>query len=138
MGNGVADGRLQEHKERYGVTYMINLFGSVIPILMFLVYANGKISQVATDVEVGNIVTDAIVAHEVQKHEEMESRVDQLYLLNLQQRIEQLIRAQCNNAQLRSVLEPEINSLIRDYNEVAPVPYQRPSCQILQAANSGA
>lgn len=136
MGNGVIEPKkLTEHREKYGATYVINLFGSVIPIIMFLVYANQKIDNVATDIEVANLITDSIVAHEVQSHEELEGKVDQLYLLNLQQRIEQLIRAECNNPNLRSALEPEINSLIRDYNSVSLVPYQRPSCTVLRASN---
>lgn len=36
---------------------MINLFGSVIPIIMFLVYASTQISNLATSGEVANMIT---------------------------------------------------------------------------------
>jgi hypothetical protein len=91
---------------------------------------NSKIDQYATDME----VISHIDSHLTANHEQLERTVDSIYLLNLQQRIEQLIRAECLDPSLRPVLEPEIRNLIREYNNISSVPYTRPTCQALQAS----
>lgn len=131
MANGTA-GRFSDHKEKHGVTYMISTFGSIIPIVMFLVFLNTKVELYSTDVE----VQASITAHLDANHQELERTVDSIYLLNLQDRIEKLIRAECQSPDLRTVLEPEIRSLIRNYNEISSVPYVRPSCAALQATSA--
>jgi len=120
------------HAKENRSTYMINLFGSIIPILTFLIYAATKVDGLATDSE----VVDLIITHNVEEmHPKAEiavgnvqQQLDRMLSIQIEERIEKQLKIICENPQLRNALEPNIKQLIRDYNGVSPVRYVRPSC----------
>lgn len=123
-----------EHKKKHGATYMINLFGSVIPIIMFLVYASTQLSGLASETEVANL----IATHDGGMHPSAEEAVgnvqgqlNSILANQIEVKIEKNLKIVCENPHLRDALESTIKGLIRDYNKVSDVRYVRPSCQQL-------
>lgn len=118
-------------------TYMINLFGSVIPIIMFLVYASTQIGGLATEKEVRGYITTHTEAGmhpmAVEAVGEVQGQLDSILSFQIEERIEKQIKVVCMNPTLRDALEPTIKQLIRDYNKVAPRAYVRPTCEQLGA-----
>jgi len=120
------------HAQANRGTYMINIFGSIIPIIMFLIFAGVKLDGLATEKEVGRYITshsDAgmhpaadLAVGEVQK------QLDNILSFQIEERIEKQLKVVCQNPELRDALEPTIKQLIRDYNDVSPRAYVRPSC----------
>lgn len=123
---------LREHKQKYGVTYMINLFGSVIPIVMFLIYASTQISNLATQLEVQELIDTHNISdmHPAAQSavNQVDRKIDSILLFQLEDRIEKQIRVVCQNPDLRGQLEGTIRGLIQQYNDISPRPYQRPTC----------
>lgn len=115
---------IYEHRKKYGVTYMINFFGSILPVATLLGVVYTQFGTIVTEPE----LVSRIKSHETVRHTELEKTVNSIYLLNLQTRIEAQIRTICENPNLRTALEQTINALIRDYNAVSDIPYIRPSC----------
>ena len=130
---------VSEHGKRYKGTYMINLFGSVIPIVMFLTYASTQLNGLATEDEVNNLIgvhtnqsmhplAEAAVSN-------VQGQLDNILSIQIEERIEKQIKVVCMNKNLRDVLEPTIKQLIRDYNKVSNPDYVRPSCEQLGVSN---
>lgn len=126
---------VQEHTKKYKGTYMINLFGSVIPIIMFLVYASTTIDGLATETEVANLISthNDFSMHPSAKTAvgDVQQQLNNIQSFQIEERIEKHLKIVCENPTLRDALEPTIKQLIRDYNAVSNVAYTRPSCQQL-------
>ena len=112
-------------------TYMINLFGSVIPIIMFLGYASTQIGGLATEKEVSKYIS----VHNSGMHPagvlavgEIQEQLNNIQSFQIEERIEKQLKVICENPQLRDALEPTIKQLIREYNLISPSNYNRPSC----------
>ena len=114
---------------------MINLFGSVIPIIMFLIYATSVVGDLATEIEVDEYIEEhreagmhplaAAAVGDVQR------QLDSILSFQIEERIEKQLKIVCQNPQLRDAIEPTVKQLIRDYNRVSPSIYIRPSCEQL-------
>ena len=113
-------------------TYMINLFGSIIPIIMFLVYASTQLSSLATESEVGLLIRNHTSAgmHPagIVAVGNIQDQLNNIQSFQIEERIEKHIKLICENEDLRDALEPTIKLLIRDYNDVSEIRYTRPSC----------
>ena len=131
MANHALD-TVSSHAKANRGTYMINLFGSVIPIIMFLVYASTQIGGLATEKEVKSYITEHTEEgmHPDAKRAvgEVQGQLDSILSFQIEERIEKQIKVVCTNPELRDALEPSIKQLIRDFNKVSPRPYTRPSC----------
>jgi len=131
MNSSDATSHIKENK----VPYLINLFGSVIPILMFLIYGMGTVDSLATEKE----VDDKIDYHLAQQTHPISVAVDQgiqkqlnnIQSFQIEERIEKQLIIVCRNPSLRDALEPSIRQLIRDYNAISPTLYRRPTCEQL-------
>lgn len=125
----------EEHRKKYGVTYMINFFGSLLPVAALALMFVTQFGKLATDVELAT----AMSSHMTGKHtttdreiQQIQGDVDSILILSLQDRIEKLLLAECKNPALRASLETTIRQLIRDYNSKSKIPYDRPDCQQLE------
>lgn len=126
---------ITQHGRDNRSTYMINLFGSVIPIIMFLIYATSVIGDLATEDEVEMYITDH---QETGMHPaadaavgDVQRQLDSILSFQIEERIEKQLKIVCQNPELRDAIEPTVKQLIRDYNRVSPRPYIRPSCEQL-------
>ena len=126
---------IKDHGKANRGTYMINLFGSVIPIIMFLVYASTQIGGLATEKEVKNFIIDHTEAGMHPAGDlavgDVQKQLDSILSFQIEERIEKQLKVVCQNPTLRDALEPTIKQLIRDFNRVSPRPYVRPSCEQL-------
>jgi len=124
-----------EHKQKYGVAWMINIFGSIIPIVMFMVYMGTQISALATDEEVLMIMRE----HESGLHpraasaasvEAIQEQLVEIQLSQMDEKIRQLLRVVCEKPELYGQLEPTIRQAISDYEKKAGdgTTYQQPTC----------
>ncbi len=113
-------------------TYMINLFGSIIPILMFLVYASTKLGGLATEAEVTTFIethnSGGMHPSANEAVGDVQKQLDRMLSFQIEERIEKQLIIVCQNPQLRNAIEPTVKQLIRDYDAVSPRPYIRPSC----------
>ncbi len=118
-------------------TYMINLFGSIIPIIVFLIYASTQISSLATEDEVGLLIRSHTSAgmHPagITAVGDIQDQLNNIQSFQIEERIEKHIKLVCENEDLRDALEPTIKLLIRNYNQVSTVRYVRPDCAQLGA-----
>ena len=118
-------------------TYMINLFGSIIPIIMFLIYATTVVEGLATEDEVSLLIRSHTSAgmHPagVAAVGDIQDQLNNIQSFQIEERIEKHIKLVCENEDLRDALEPTIKLLIRNYNKVSTVRYVRPSCEQLGA-----
>ena len=122
---------VSSHAKANKVTYMINLFGSVIPILMFLGFASTQIGSLATEKEVNKYIqTHDSGMHPASKLAvgEIQQQLNNIQSFQIEERIEKQLKVICENPQLRDALEPTIKQLIREYNLISPSNYTRPSC----------
>jgi len=129
---------VKEHGKANKGTYMINLFGSVIPIIMFLVYASSQIGGLATEKEVNMYISD----HNTGMHPagevavgEIQEQLNNIQSFQIEERIEKHLKLICENSELRDALEPTVKQLIRDYNSMSKVRYVRPNCAQLGVTN---
>lgn len=116
-------------------TYMINLFGSVIPIIMFLLFASTQIQGLATETEVVDLITVHNVIGMHPKAQlavgDVQRQLNNILSFQIEERIEKQLKIVCQNPNLRDAIEPTVRQLIRDYDSVANRPYVRPSCEQL-------
>ncbi len=126
------------HAKANKVTYMINIFGSIIPIITFLVYASTQIDELATEKEVGMYISthnqSGMHPKAVAAVDGVQGQLNNILSFQIEERIEKQLKVVCENPELRDALEPTIKQLIRDYNAVAPTVYVRPSCTQLGVA----
>ena len=123
---------MSSHAKANKGTYMINLFGSIIPIIVFLIYASTQISSLATEDEVGLLIRSHTSAgmHPagVTAVGNIQEQLNNIQSFQIEERIEKHLKLICENSDLRDALEPTVKQLIRDYNAVSKVRYERPSC----------
>jgi len=123
---------ITEHGKANRGTYMINLFGSIIPIIMFLVYASTVVSVLATEDEVNLLIRshNSTDMHPAANKAvgEVQKQLDNILAFQIEERIEKQLIVVCRNPTLRNNLEPSIKQLIRSYNNVSELPYVRPTC----------
>lgn len=123
---------MSSHAKANRGTYMINLFGSIIPIIMFLVYATSVVDSLATEDEVGLLIRSHTGAgmHPagVDAVGDIQEQLNNIQSFQIEERIEKHLKLICENNDLRDALEPTVKQLIRDYNAVSTVRYIRPSC----------
>ena len=120
------------HGRENKATYMINLFGSIIPLISFLVYASTQVSNLASETEVTNLIKTHLHAgahpEATRELENVQGQLNSILANQIELRIEAQLKIICANSELRSALEPTVKQLIRDYNGVAKKDYERPSC----------
>ena len=123
---------ISEHVQVNRGTYMINLFGSIIPIIMFLVYATSVVDGLATEDEVNLLIRShtSVGMHPagVAAVGDIQDQLNNIQSFQIEERIEKHIKLICENEDLRDALEPTIKLLIRDYNDISKVRYIRPTC----------
>ena len=127
--------KISEHHKKHKATYMINLFGSIIPIILFIGLVYGKVATLATTDDVHQMLN---VHANTEMHPLAKTAVGNVqYQLNtilaiqIEERIEKQLKIVCLNNDLRDALEPTIKQLIRSYDNVSATKYQRPACEQL-------
>ena len=126
---------VSEHARANKGTYLINLFGSIVPIILFLIYATSVVGSLATEDEVGLLIRSHTTAgmHPagITAVGNIQDQLNSIQSFQIEERIEKHIKLICENENLRDALEPTVKRLIRDYNKVSEVKYERPSCEQL-------
>lgn len=121
----------QHGKENRG-TYMINLFGSVIPIIMFLLFASTQLNGLATEKEVSTLINGHLNTGMHPAADlaigDVQGQLNNILSIAIEERIEKQLKIVCENPRLRDAIEPTVKQLIRDYNAVSKIPYARPTC----------
>ena len=116
------DGVKQHAKENKG-TYMINLFGSVIPIIMFLIYAATQIESLASEKEVSRLIT---IHSESEMHSGIQEDLGSIKMYLIAERIEDLCKIKCRTPS--APVDDTIRKLIQDYDVISDTSYKRLSC----------
>jgi len=134
---GVTTEKLHEHSQKYRVTYMINFFASILPVMAVVGIVWTQFDKlVLTDelnTALANHRTSETHTASEQEIEQINGKVDTILLLNMQDRIEKMLRAVCTNPNMRDALDPTVRSLIQEYNKISGIPYVRPTCNQLGA-----
>jgi len=128
MNGNDATAHVKEHK----VSYLINIFGSVIPILMFLVYGMTAMDSLATEAEVDTKIdvhyNGGAHPAAIAELNDVQGQLNDIRSFQIEERIEKQLRLVCEHPELRASLEESIRQLIRDFNKVSTHVYVRPSC----------
>ena len=126
---------VSSHAKANKGTYMINLFGSIIPIIMFLAYASTQIGSLATEDEVTLLIRSHTSAgmHPagITAVGNIQEQLNSIQSFQIEERIEKHLKLICENSSLRNALEPTVKQLIRDYDKVSLRAYVRPTCEQL-------
>ena len=113
--------QIAQHTKENRVTYMINLFGSVIPIIMFMGYASTQIGDLATDSELESQIHQHLMtdAHPMTDDaiDKIQGQLNSILLYQIAERIESLLRIKCENPE--APVDDALRALIQQYDEVA-------------------
>ena len=114
---------------------MITLFGSLLPVLTIGGLILNAFSALATDDEVLGAVkvhnTSGMHPAATLAIGDVQSQLNYILSFQIEERIEKQLKIVCQNPELRDAIEPTVKQLIRNYNEVSPIRYVRPSCKQL-------